>query len=58
MSMDNHGEMMSRGETPDSSTTALWQSYQQSYLVIQEELEKEIMNLALRSIFVNRSKDF
>jgi hypothetical protein len=36
------------GKTPDSSTTALWQSYQQSHLVAkQEELSKEIMNLAL-----------
>jgi hypothetical protein len=42
--MDNHGAMIATGETPDSSTRALWQSYQQRYLVAkQEELLKEIM---------------
>jgi hypothetical protein len=39
MSMGIHGEMLSTGETPDSSTTALWQSCQQSYVIaIQEKL--------------------
>jgi hypothetical protein len=37
------------GETPDSSIRALWQSYQSS-VAKQEELAKEMMNLALRSI--------
>jgi len=55
--MENHGGMISTGETPDSSTRALWKSYQQSHLVAkQEELAKEMMNLALRSIFVHTSK--
>jgi hypothetical protein len=30
MGMENHVGMISTGETPDSSTRALWQSYQQS----------------------------
>jgi hypothetical protein len=35
--------------TPDWSTRALWQSYQQSQLVLkQEELAKEMMNFDLR----------
>jgi hypothetical protein len=34
VSMENHGGMkMSIQKTPDSSTRALWQSYQQSHLV-------------------------
>jgi hypothetical protein len=37
MSMENHGGMMSKQETPDSSATALWQSYQQSNLVARQE---------------------
>jgi hypothetical protein len=32
MSMENLGEMMLAGKTPDSSTKALWQSYQQNHL--------------------------
>jgi hypothetical protein len=46
--MEKHGEMKSTAETPDSSTRALWQPYQQSRLgVKQEELAKEVMNLTL-----------
>jgi hypothetical protein len=30
MRMEIHGGMISTGKTPDSSTRALWQSYQQS----------------------------
>jgi hypothetical protein len=46
-----------RGKASDSSTTAIWQSYQQSHLVAkQEDLAKEIMNLTLRSTFVHISK--
>jgi hypothetical protein len=53
MSMDNHGGIMPTGETPNSSTRALWKSCQQSYLVAkQEELAKKIMNLALQSISI------
>jgi hypothetical protein len=49
MSMVNHGVMMPTGETPDSSTTALYKSYQQSHLVAkQEEQAKEMMNFVLR----------
>jgi len=33
MSMDNYGGMMSTEETPNFSTRALYQSYQQSHLV-------------------------
>jgi hypothetical protein len=36
------------GESSDSSTRALWKSYQQRYPVVkQEEMAKEIMNLAV-----------
>jgi hypothetical protein len=46
--MENRGEIISTGETLDSSTTALWQSYQKSHLAAkQEELVKEMMNFAL-----------
>jgi hypothetical protein len=46
MSMDNHGGMSSIRENTDSSTRALWQSYQQSNLVAkQEKLAKEMMNI-------------
>jgi hypothetical protein len=42
--------------TPDFFTRALWQSYYQSPIVPkQEELTKEVMNLALRSIFIRTS---
>jgi hypothetical protein len=34
--MENHGGMISTEET-DSSTIALWQSYQQSHLVEKQE---------------------
>jgi hypothetical protein len=41
-----------QGKTPDSSTSDLWQAYQQCHLVAkQKELAKEITNSALRSIF-------
>jgi hypothetical protein len=45
---------------PDSSIIAFWQSYQESYLVTKyEELEKEMMNFALRSICLfHTSKGF
>jgi hypothetical protein len=57
MSLENYGAMILTGETPDSSTTALWKPYQQCHLVAKkEELVKEIMNLAFRNIFVYSSK--
>jgi hypothetical protein len=57
ISMENHGGMTSMGETPDSTNTALWQSYQQCYLVAnQEELGEGNDEFSLRSIFVNTSK--
>jgi hypothetical protein len=37
MSMENSGGMISTGETPDLSTTALWQSYQQSHILANKE---------------------
>jgi hypothetical protein len=49
--MQNHGGIISIGKTSESSTRALWQSYQQNNLVVkQEKLEKEMMNFAVRSI--------
>jgi hypothetical protein len=49
--MENHGGIMPTGETPDSSTTGIWQSYQQIHIVAkQQELAKEISNFLLRSI--------
>jgi hypothetical protein len=37
------------GQNSKSSTTALWQSYQQCHLVAkQEELAKQIINFALK----------
>jgi hypothetical protein len=43
--MENYGGIISAEETSDSSTTALWKSYQQSHLVEnQAELTKKIMN--------------
>jgi hypothetical protein len=39
----NHGGMTSTGKTTDSSTRALWQSYQNSHLVAKhKELAKKI----------------
>jgi hypothetical protein len=35
--MENHGGMISTLETPDSSTRALWKSYQQRRLVANKE---------------------
>jgi hypothetical protein len=44
MSMENNGGMISTGETPDSSITALWQAYQQSRILAkQEEVAKEMI---------------
>jgi hypothetical protein len=41
-----------QGKTPDLSTRALWQSYQQSYLVAKhEELSKEIRILSMKYFF-------
>jgi hypothetical protein len=37
MSVENHGEMISTGKTPDFSTRALWKSYQQNHLVAKRE---------------------
>jgi hypothetical protein len=49
--MESHGGMISTGETPDLSTRALWQSYQQSHLVAKhEEMARDMMNFALQSI--------
>jgi hypothetical protein len=43
-------ELYRQRKTSDSSSRALWQSYQQSPSNKQEELAKGIMNIALRSI--------
>jgi hypothetical protein len=45
-----------QGKTPHSSTRTLWQPYQQLCSSKVEELEKEKMNLALRSIIAHISK--
>jgi anti-anti-sigma regulatory factor len=45
-------EYYKQRKTSDSFTRALWQSWQQSHLVgNQEEVAREIMNLTLRNIF-------
>jgi hypothetical protein len=44
-------ELYIQKERTDSVTKALWQFYRQSSSSKQEELEKETMNLAVRSIF-------
>jgi hypothetical protein len=47
------------GKTPNSSTRAFWQSYLQRHLVAkQEELAKEIMNLALEASLFILLRDF
>jgi hypothetical protein len=51
-----HGTMVEwyrQRKIHDSSTRALWQSYQQSSSSKQEERAKEIMHLSLRIIFVH-----
>jgi hypothetical protein len=56
INMENHGGMISTGKT-DSSTTALWLSYQKNHLVANQEiLAKDKMHLALRSVFVHVAK--
>jgi hypothetical protein len=57
--MENHGGIISTGETPDSSTRALWESYQQSHIVAnQVEPGEGNDECSLRSIFVHTSKWF
>jgi hypothetical protein len=55
------GEHYRQGRTPDSSTRAFWQSYQQSNPVAkQEELDEgnDEFGLAKQPIFVHTSKEF
>jgi hypothetical protein len=48
ISMENHGGMIVTGETLDLSTSALWQSYQQSHPVTKQvELAKQMINCAV-----------
>jgi hypothetical protein len=50
-SLENHDGMTSTGVTFYSPTSPLCQSYQQSHLVVKQEVQaKEIMNFAVRSI--------
>jgi hypothetical protein len=57
MSVENHGGMITTGESPDSSTRTLWLCYQQSHQEANhEKLAKKIMNLAVRIILVHTSK--
>jgi hypothetical protein len=51
-------EWYQQRKAPDSSTRALWQSYQQSSITKQKELAKEMMDLALRSILVHTWKGY
>jgi pyridoxine/pyridoxamine 5'-phosphate oxidase len=45
-------ELYRQEENPDSSTRAVWQSYQQSHVVAKHEaLEKKIMNFATKYLF-------
>jgi hypothetical protein len=53
--MENHGGMISTGETPDSSTRLSGKPTSSHLVAKQEELAKKIMNLALRSIFIHTS---
>jgi hypothetical protein len=46
MSMENHGGMITTGETSDLSTKALRQSYQRNLVAKLEELAKEMMSFA------------
>jgi hypothetical protein len=55
MIMENYGGIL--GKIPDSSTRALWPSYQKNLLVAKQEyLAKEITNLGLGIIFGHSSK--
>jgi hypothetical protein len=45
--MEDHGEIMYREDTPDSSTRALWKFYLQSSGSKQEERGKGMMILVL-----------
>jgi hypothetical protein len=48
VTVESHGGMISTAENFDLFTRALWQSYQQSPLIAnQEELAKEVMNFVL-----------
>jgi hypothetical protein len=53
--MENHGGMISTGETPDSSTRFSVKPTSSHLVAKQEELAKKIMNLVLRSIFIHIS---
>jgi hypothetical protein len=55
-SIENNGGIISTGETPDSSTRALWKSYQQSNLVANQEELGEGNEFRLRNICVHTSK--
>jgi hypothetical protein len=50
--MESHSGMISKDETPESSTRALWKSCQQSPGSNHEERAMEIMNLALEVYIV------
>jgi hypothetical protein len=55
MCLDNHDGMISTGETPDSSTRALWQSH---LVAKQEDLCEGNYEFGLRNIFVILRSDF
>jgi hypothetical protein len=54
--MERNGEILTE-KNSDSSTRALWQSYQQNHLVAkQKEMGEGKMNLDLQSIFIHTWK--
>jgi hypothetical protein len=48
--MENHGGMITTGETSDLSTKALRQSYQRNLVAKLDELAKEMMSFASSNI--------
>jgi fructose-bisphosphate aldolase class 1 len=44
ISMENHGGIISTDESPDSSTRALWKSYQQSHPVASRKNRRKMIN--------------
>jgi hypothetical protein len=45
MSMENHGGIIPTGDTPDSSTRAVWKFHQHSHLAVKQEALTKDMNL-------------
>jgi hypothetical protein len=59
MRVENHGGLISTGKIPDLPTRGLWQSYQQSHLVAnQEELGEANNEFGRQNVFVHNLKWF